>query len=90
MSQVKRIFIYEYLDGCEMTSKKDKYTVLLEEDEDGNIIVEVVGLAGCHSWGETRQEALKNIKEALELYLEVEKGAKPLKFLGVEELIFPV
>ena len=63
-----------------------KYTIILEEDEDGSIIAEVAGLAGCHSWGETKSKALKNIREALELYLEVEKDAKPLKFLGVEKL----
>ena len=67
--------------------KKDKtYSIILEQDEDGSIIAEVAGLAGCHSWGETKAEALKNIKEALELYLDVEKDAKPLKFLGVENL----
>ena len=66
--------------------KGNKYTIILEEDEDGNVIAEVAGLSGCHSWGETREEALKNIREALELYLEVEKDAKPLRFLGVEEL----
>ena len=63
-----------------------KYTIILEQDEDGSIIAEVAGLAGCHSWGRTRAEALKNIKEALELYLDVEKNARPLKFLGVESL----
>ena len=63
-----------------------KYTIILEQDEDGSIIAEVAGLAGCHSWGRTRAEALKNVKEALELYLDVEKNARPLKFLGVESL----
>jgi predicted RNase H-like HicB family nuclease len=69
-----------------MMGKNGRYTIILEEDEDGNIIAEVAGLTGCHSWGKTRQEALKNIREALELYIEVEKDVKPLKFLGVEEL----
>ena len=32
-------------------------------------------LAGCYSWGRTYEEALKNIKEALELWLEVKKEA---------------
>jgi predicted RNase H-like HicB family nuclease len=67
--------------------KKDKtYTVILEQDEDGSIVAEIAGLAGCHSWGENKAEALKNIKEALALYLDVEKNAKPLKFIGVEKL----
>lgn len=69
-----------------MRRKNDTFTIILEEDEDGNIIAEVAGLSGCHSWGETREEALQNIREALELYLDVEKDATPLKFLGIEEL----
>jgi predicted RNase H-like HicB family nuclease len=69
-----------------MMKKPNNYTIILEQDEDGSIIVEVAGLAGCHSWGKNRTEALKNIKEALELYLDVEKDVKPLKFIGVENL----
>ncbi|EAZ91682.1 hypothetical protein CY0110_26163 [Crocosphaera chwakensis CCY0110] len=46
-------------------------TVFLYPDEDGYIIAEVPSLPGCISQGETRQEALKNIKEAIELHLEV-------------------
>jgi predicted RNase H-like HicB family nuclease len=68
---------------------RGKYTIILEEDDDGSIIAEVAGLAGCHSWGETKSQALTNIREALELYLEVEKDAKPLKFLGIEKLTLP-
>ncbi len=66
-----------------------KYNIILEEDEDGNIIAEVVGLAGCHSWGRTKAEALDNIREALMLYLDVEMDVHPLKFIGVEELNIP-
>ena len=62
------------------------YKVILEQDEDGSIIAEVAGLAGCHSWGRTKAEALSNLQEALELYLDVEKDVKPLKSLGVENL----
>lgn len=38
--------------------------------EDGYWIAEVPSLPGCISQGSTRYEALKNIQEALELYLE--------------------
>ena len=47
-----------------------KYTVLLEESDEG-FAVSVPGLPGCHSQGETREEALTNIREAAELWLEV-------------------
>jgi predicted RNase H-like HicB family nuclease len=48
-----------------------KRTVLLYCDEDGYFIVEVPSLAGCVSQGETREEALANIQEAIALHIEV-------------------
>ena len=48
-----------------------KRTVLLHRDEDCYFIVEVPSLAGCVSQGETREEALDNIQEAIALHIEV-------------------
>ncbi len=45
-------------------------TVLLSNGEDGYIIAEVPSLPGCISQGKTRQEALENIQEAIELYID--------------------
>lgn len=45
-------------------------TVVLEAQESGGFTVYVPSLPGCVSQGETKEEALKNIKEAIELYLE--------------------
>jgi predicted RNase H-like HicB family nuclease len=47
-----------------------KLRVVLEPSEEGGYTVFVPALPGCISEGETREEALKNIQEALELYLE--------------------
>ncbi|MEX2494073.1 MAG: type II toxin-antitoxin system HicB family antitoxin [Nitrospirales bacterium] len=47
-----------------------KYRVLLEQDEDGIFVAEVPALPGCISQGQTRGDALKNIQEAIEVYLE--------------------
>ncbi|MGB5593682.1 MAG: type II toxin-antitoxin system HicB family antitoxin [Crocosphaera sp.] len=52
------------------TTKKERI-VFLYPDEDGYIIAEVPSLPGCISQGETRQEALQNIQEAITLHLEV-------------------
>lgn len=48
-----------------------KYEIILEKEEDGRVSAHVPALPGCHSWGHTREEAIKNIKEAIEGYLEV-------------------
>jgi predicted RNase H-like HicB family nuclease len=50
---------------------KNERIVFLYPDEDGYIIAEVPSLPGCISQGETRQEALQNIQEAITLHLEV-------------------
>lgn len=47
-----------------------KYRVLIEQDEDGIFVAEVPSLPGCISQGHTREEAIKNIQEAIEGYLE--------------------
>ena len=47
-----------------------KYRVLIEQDEDGVFVAEVPSLPGCLSQGPTRTDALKNIQEAIEMYLE--------------------
>lgn len=45
--------------------------VILEQDEDGVWVAEVPGMPGCLSQGHTRQEALANIRDAIEGWLEV-------------------
>lgn len=47
-----------------------KLKVVLEPSDEGGFTVFVPALPGCISEGETRDEALQNIREAIELYLE--------------------
>jgi predicted RNase H-like HicB family nuclease len=44
--------------------------VLIETGEDGYFVARVPSLKGCWSQGKTREEALTNIREAIELFLE--------------------
>jgi predicted RNase H-like HicB family nuclease len=44
--------------------------VILEPGEDGFIVAHCPSLKSCWSQGRTREEALQNIREAIELYLE--------------------
>ena len=46
--------------------------VVVEKGEDGYFVVHVPALKSCWSQGKTREEALGNIKEAIDLYLEPE------------------
>ena len=47
-----------------------KVRVVLEPSEEGGFTATVPALPGCISEGDTRDEALKNIEEAIRLYLE--------------------
>jgi predicted RNase H-like HicB family nuclease len=49
-----------------------KLKVVLELSEEGGYTVYVPSLPGCISEGDTREEALANIREAIDLYLEEE------------------
>jgi len=49
---------------------KMKYRVIIQQDEDGMLVAEVPALPGCMTQGATRVEALANIREAIEAYLE--------------------
>jgi predicted RNase H-like HicB family nuclease len=46
------------------------YTVILEQEPDGEFVALVPALPGCVSQGGTRQEAIANVREAIELYIE--------------------
>ena len=50
-----------------------KIKVVLEPSDEGGYTVHVPALPGCISEGDSREEALANIREAIELYLEPEE-----------------
>jgi predicted RNase H-like HicB family nuclease len=52
------------------TSDTREYQAVFQEETEGGFSVWVPDLPGCASQGETLEEALGNIKEAIELYLE--------------------
>ena len=47
-----------------------KLRVILEPSDEGGYTVTVPALPGCLSEGQTKEEALRNVREAIELYLE--------------------
>lgn len=48
-----------------------KYTVLLQRGNENGYVATAPALPGCVSQGKTKREAMKNIKEAIEAYIEV-------------------
>lgn len=56
-----------------------QYTILVKEDDDCGYLVSCPDLLGYHSEGDTREDALGNMKEALLCYLEsLKKDNRPI------------
>ena len=53
-----------------------RFTIIIEQDEDGMFVAECPAIPGCISQGKTEKEVLENIKDAIKQCLEVraEKG----------------
>ena len=64
------------------------YNVILQQ-EDGGYNVSVPSLPGCFSQGDNFEDAIKNIKEAIELYLEDEDD-KTFTINSKKEFMVPV
>lgn len=65
------------------------FTVIIERDEETDMYVgEVPGLPGCHTQGKTIDELMKNMREVIELCLDVEKDRTeelPI-FVGIQQI----
>jgi predicted RNase H-like HicB family nuclease len=64
-----------------------KLKIILEPSAAGGFTVYVPSLPGCLSAGNTREEALQNLREAIDLYLEEEPLALPEKAQVLEMVI---
>jgi len=60
--------------------------IIIEQDESGYFVAEVPALPGCFSQSKTRQEAITNIKEAVEGWLEVMESKQSLDRSHLVEL----
>jgi len=64
------------------------FNVIVEQDEDGWFISEVVGLPGCHTQAKTLDELMKRTREAISLYQKC-KNPVELKerFVALQQLV---
>ena len=62
--------------------------MIIEKDEDGWLVSEVVGLQGCHTQAKTMDELIKRTKEAIQVCLESEKPGFIFteKFIGIQKI----
>lgn len=80
-------------------TKISQFKVVIEQDEEGWFVASAPAIPGCHTQGKTYEEVIKNIKEAIELCLEVakdnksyhqqidwEEGKEKTRFIGITEI----
>jgi predicted RNase H-like HicB family nuclease len=66
---------------------KHVYNVLIEQDEEGWFISDVVGLPGCHTQAKSLDELMKRTKGLIEEYMETKKGkAIEGRFVGLQQI----
>ncbi len=66
-----------------------EYKIILEPDpEDGGYLVHCPALPGCYSQGDTKEEAIENIREAIEAYIgSLKKDNLPLPKVVEPEIV---
>ena len=64
------------------------FNIVIEKDEEGYLISEVVGLPGCHTQAKSMDKLIERTKEAIALYLECEKPEIEMRseFIGVQKV----
>jgi predicted RNase H-like HicB family nuclease len=68
----------------------DKYAIVVHQEPEGGFWAEVPALPGCYSQGETMDELMENIREAIAGVLEVmnARGTKPESNIQILDLVF--
>jgi len=67
------------------------FSVIIERDSEGYFVASVPELHGCHTQAKSLDTLMERIKEAIELYLEVQgKSEENLEFIGVQRVLVEV
>ena len=63
-----------------------KYTLVIEKDEDGWFVSEVVELPGCHTQARTIPELMERTREAIKAYTGTGEPEIHEEFVGVQQI----
>lgn len=64
-----------------------EFDVIIERDSEGYYVASVPALPGCHTQARSLDQLMERVREAVELYLEVEGEAfERLDFVGVQRI----
>lgn len=66
---------------------KREFNVVIERDTEGYLIASVPALPGCHTQAKSLDALMERIREAIELYLEVQENEiETLDFIGIQRI----
>ena len=63
-----------------------KFTVIIEQDEDGYYVATVPVLPGCHTQAKSLDSLMRRVREAIELCLEASQEDTSLELIGVQQI----
>jgi predicted RNase H-like HicB family nuclease len=64
-----------------------QFDVIIEKDAEGYFVASVPALPGCHTQAKSLDDLMARIREAIELYLEVQQQQpEPLDFIGIQRI----
>ncbi len=63
-----------------------KFTVVIEQDEEGYLVATVPGLRGCHTQAKSLDTLMKRVREAIALCLEEEDHPGSLELVGIQQV----
>jgi len=62
------------------------FNILIEQDEDGMFVSEVVELPGCHTQANSLDQLMERTREAISLYLKCKQREENGRFLGLQQI----
>ena len=66
---------------------KRRYHIIIEKDEDGWYVSDVIGLPGCHTQGKTIDQLIERTKEAIRAYLDTDEEPEiSEEFVGIQQI----
>ena len=66
--------------------RHQKFTVLIERDEDGLYVATVPALRGCHTQAKNLDTLMKRVREVIQLCLEDGPSSPPLELVGIQQI----
>jgi predicted RNase H-like HicB family nuclease len=67
--------------------EQQKFTVVIERDEEGYFVASVPALRGCHTQARTLDRLMKRVREAIQVCLDSDDSREPqLELVGIQQI----